>query len=208
MIEFDPARLDATQQYKLLSATVVPRPIGLVTTLGPDGPNAAPFSFFNMVAVDPPMVMISCAPRAPGVEKDTIRNIGLLPEFVVHIVDEPNREKMNLCSGEWPYGVNELEKAGFTTAPSRRVRPPRIADCPVQLECRVAHRLQLGRRPYNMVVGEVVTMHYRESLIDPASLYIDVPALRAMGRLEGRDTYVRLTDRFQMARPVVGTEQA
>ena len=201
MSEFDPDLLDFNEQYKLLTASVVPRPIGLITTLGPAGPNAAPFSFFNMVAVDPPMVMISVAPRAPGVDKDTIRNLEALPEFVVHIVDEPNRERMNLCSSEWAYGVNELEKAGFTTVESRRVRPPRIAECPVQFECRVSHRLRLGRRPYTLVIGEIVYMHYRDGLVDAQLLHVDVPAMQAIGRLEGRDMYVRLTDRFQMPRP-------
>src|SRR6185436_12131122 len=123
MPEFDPALLDPREMSKLMSAAVVPRPIALVTTLGEDGPNAAPFSFFNLVCADPPMLMFSMAPREGTTMKDTIRNIERLPEFVVHIVDEPNKEKMNLCSAELPHGVNEIERAGFRTAPSTKVRP-------------------------------------------------------------------------------------
>jgi flavin reductase (DIM6/NTAB) family NADH-FMN oxidoreductase RutF len=201
MSEFDPAQLGFRDQSKLLGGTIVPRPIALVTTLGPEGPNAAPFSFFNAVAVDPPMLMFSMAPREGATMKDTIRNIEHIPEFVVHIVDEANREKMNLCSTEWPHGVNELERAGLRTAPASKVRPPRVVDFPVQLECRLVQMLKLGRRPYTMVIGEVLLMHYRDGLVDEARLYVDVAKLGAMGRMEGGDMYTRLTDRFSMPRP-------
>jgi flavin reductase (DIM6/NTAB) family NADH-FMN oxidoreductase RutF len=201
MITFDPAVLDWKEMAKLMSATVVPRPIALVTTLGPDGPNAAPFSFFNLVCAEPSMVMFSMAPREGTTMKDTVRNIERRPEFVVHIVDEPNAHKMNLCSSDWPHGVDEIARAGFSTAPSVKVRPPRIAECPVQLECRLERMLQLGRKPYTMIIGEVVLAHYRDGLVDPARCYVDVTRLAAMGRMEGSDMYTRLTDRFSMPRP-------
>ena len=201
MPQFDPALLDPKDMSKLMSAVVVPRPIALVTTLGPDGPNAAPFSFFNLVCADPPMLMFSMAPREGTTMKDTVRNIERVPEFVVHIVDEPNREKMNLCSTEWPHGVDEIERAGFSTVPSFKVRPPRIADCPVQLECRLERMLKLGRKPYTMIVGEVVLAHFRDGLVDEHRYYVDVARLKAMGRMEGSDMYTRLTDRFSMPRP-------
>jgi flavin reductase (DIM6/NTAB) family NADH-FMN oxidoreductase RutF len=201
MPQFDPSLLDPKDMSKLISAVVVPRPIALVTTLGPDGPNAAPFSFFNLCCADPPMVMFSMAPRAGTTMKDTVRNIEHLPEFVVHIVDEANREKMNLCSTEWPHGVNEIERSGFSTVPSVKVRPPRIAECPVQLECRLERMLKLGRKPYTMLIGEVVLAHFREGLVDESRYYVDVTRLNAMGRMEGSDMYTRLTDRFSMLRP-------
>lgn len=201
MPQFDPALLDPKNVSKLMSAVVVPRPIALVTTLGPEGPNAAPFSFFNLVCADPPMLMFSMAPREGTTMKDTVRNIERIPEFVVHIVDEPNREKMNLCSTEWPHGVDEIERAGFSTVASRKVRPPRIADCPVQLECRLERMLKLGRKPYTMIIGEIVLVHIRDGLVDEARYYVDVPRLQAMGRMEGGDMYTRLTDRFRMPRP-------
>ena len=201
MTEFDPALVDPKDMAKLMTAAVVPRPIALVTTLGPDGPNAAPFSFFNMVCAEPPMLMFSMAPRTGATMKDTVRNIERTPEFVVHIVDEANRQKMNLCSTDWPYGVNEIERAGFSIAPSRKVRPPRLADCPVQLECRLERILKLGRKPYTMIIGEVVLAHFRDGLVDAARHYVDSVRLNAMGRMEGADMYTRTTDRFSMPRP-------
>ncbi|HYF17998.1 MAG TPA: flavin reductase family protein [Ramlibacter sp.] len=201
MNSFDPAVLDAAVMAKLMTAVVVPRPIALVTTLGPDRPNAAPFSFFNLVCADPSMVMFSMAPReGTTTAKDTVRNIERLPEFVVHIVDEPNAARMNLCSTEWPHGVDEIARAGFTTEPSVKVRPPRIADCPVQLECRLERFVKLGRKPYTMVIGEIVLAHFRDGLVDPARHHVDTTRLQALGRMES-DMYTRLTDRFHLPRP-------
>ena len=201
MPEYDASKLTPEQQYKLMTSTVVPRPIALVTTLGPEGPNAAPFSFFNMVASDPPAIMFSAGPRGKSM-KDTIRNIELLPEFVVHIVDEPNKEKMNICSTEWEYGVNEIERSGFRTAPSRMVKPPRLIDCPVQYECRLIQFVKIGNKPYTMVIGEIVNFHLRDGLVDEQKMYVNTPAIQAMGRMEGRDMYCRsANDRFSMPRP-------
>ena len=125
MPDFDAAKLTQLEQYKLLIGTVTPRPIALVTTLGPTGPNAAPFSFFNAVGSDPAMLCFSSGNRETGA-KDTIANIRECPEFVVHIVSDAIKDKMNACAVDYPRGVNELEKAGFTAVPSKKVRPPRI----------------------------------------------------------------------------------
>lgn len=201
MPEFDPALLTPKQRAKLITASVVPRPIALVTTLGPDGPNAAPFSFFGAAGGANPMLMLSIGPKGAGQMKDTVRNIEALPEFVVHIVDERDKEKMNLCSTEWDYGVDEITRSGFRTEPSRKVRPPRLADCPVQMECRLIHSAKLGPGPQTLIVGEVVHFHYREGLVDMDRLYVNVPEMHAMGRMEGADMYVRTTDRFSLRRP-------
>jgi len=200
MHEYDASKLTAEQQYKLMTSTVVPRPIALVTTLGPGGPNAAPFSFFNMVASDPPAIMFSVGARG-GAMKDTIRNIELLPEFVVHIVDYPNRVKMNTCSTEWEYGVNEIERSGFATGPSKMVKPPRIIDCPVQYECRLIQFVKIGRKPYTMVIGEIVYFHLRDGLVNEEKLYVDTAGIDSIARMEGRDMYCRATDRFSLPRP-------
>lgn len=199
-LEFDPSDLDPLQQYKLLSGTIVPRPIALVTTLGPDGPNAAPFSLFNMVATDPPMVMFSMSPRS-GQPKDTARNLAHLPEFVVQIVNRKVIEKMNICAANYEWGVNEIDIAGFETAPSRKVRVPRLPECPAQFECRVVHTVELGRKPNLIVFGEVVHIHYGDGVVDPKNLYVDVGVLDPIGRLEGGGSYTYVTDRFKMARP-------
>ena len=165
MTEFDAAALSWQDQYKLMIGTVTPRPIALVTTLGRNGPNAAPFSFFNAVGSDPAMLMFSVGDKAAGA-KDTVRNIRETPEFVVHIVSDAIKEKMNVCAVDYPYGVNEIEKAGFTTAPSRKVRPPYIVEAPVALECRLMQIVDLGRKPYHVVFGEVVYFHYHEGIVN------------------------------------------
>ncbi len=201
-MQFDPGELSPTEQYKLMSGTIIPRPIALVTTLGPRGPNAAPFSLFNMAGVEPPMVMFSVSPR-DGEPKDTVRNLGHVPEFVLHIVNESVMEKMNLCSADYEWGVNEIEKAGFATAASSRVRPPRLPECPAQFECRLSRIVEVGRRPNFIVFGEVVLMHYRDGMVDPKTLYVDVGQLSPIGRLEGAGGYTRITDRFKMLRPAL-----
>ena len=191
--------------HKLMSGVVVPRPIALVVTLGPQGPNAAPFSFFNMVCQDPSMLMFSMAPR-PGTAtmKDTILNLEHCPELVVHIVDEPNRERMNLCSEEVPHGVDEIARAGLHTLPSTRVRPPRIAEMPVHIECRLERMVKLGRIPYTMVIGEIVYAHFRDGLVDEGRMHVRAERLQALGRMEGGDMYTRTQDRFSMPRPGAG----
>ncbi|MNV02400.1 Flavin reductase like domain protein [compost metagenome] len=201
MSTFDPAKLLPHQQYKLMSSTIIPRPIALVTTIGPDGTaNAAPFSLFNMVGVDPPMLMFSMTPRT-GHVKDTGRNIEHLPEFVVHIVDEGVKEKMNICSADFPYGTSEIEFAGLRTEPSIMVRPPRLVECPAQFECKVIDIVKVGRRPNHIVIGEVLMMHYRPGIVDEEKLYVDAGLLAPIGRLEGAGMYTRVTDRFHMAKP-------
>jgi flavin reductase (DIM6/NTAB) family NADH-FMN oxidoreductase RutF len=202
MSAFDPERLTPQQQYKLMSGTIIPRPIALVTTLGPNGANAAPFSLFNMVGVDPPMLMFSLTPRA-GQVKDTGRNIEHLPEFVVHIVDEAVSERMNLCSADFPHGTSEIDFAGFRTEPSVKVRPPRLVECPAQFECRLVQTVRIGRRPNILIIGEVVMMHYRDGIVDEANTYVDAGKLAPIGRLEGAGMYTRVTDRFRMPRPEI-----
>jgi len=203
MTEFDAATLDAQTQYKLLIGSVTPRPIALVTTLGSRGPNAAPFSFFNGVGSDPAMVMFSVADKGGGGAKDTIANILEIPEFVVHIVSDAIKEKMNVCAIEYPLGVNEIEQAGLTALPSKKVRPPRIAEAPIALECRLLHRLELGRGPYHMVIGEIVYFHYHEGIVDER-FHVDVGKVNPIGRLAGRGGYTRITDRFEMPRLKLG----
>ena len=205
MTEFDPATLDAQMQYKLLIGSITPRPIALVTTLGSQGPNAAPFSFFNGVGSDPAMLMFSVGSKDGGA-KDTIANILEIPEFVVHIVSDAIKEKMNICAIDYPRGVNEIEQAGFTALASTKVRPPRIAEAPVAFECRLLQRLELGRVPYHVVIGEVVYFHYHEGIVDER-FYVDTGKIDPIGRLGGRGGYTRITDRFEMPRLKYGGVQ-
>jgi hypothetical protein len=179
----------------------VPRPIALVVTLGPQGPNAAPFSFFNPVCADPSMLMFSMAPREGLVMKDTIRNIEQCPEFVVHIVDELNREKMNICSADVPHGVNEIERGRVPHSAFREGAPAAHRRLPGAT--RMPPRTHAQARPQAVYPGnrEIVLAHYREGIVDEVRHYVDVAKLSAMGRMEGADMYTRLTDRFSMPRP-------
>ena len=201
MTEFDPAALDPKDQYKLMSGTIIPRPIALVTTIGLHGTNAAPFSLFQMIGVDPPMLMFSASPRA-GAIKDTVRNIEETGEFVVHIVNGKVLEKMNLCSADFPSEMSEIDFVGFKTAPSMKVKPPRLVECPAQFECKLTQVLRMGNRPNVVVFGEVVQFHYHEGVVDER-LYVQAGELDAIGRLAGNGAYTHITDRFTMARPVI-----
>jgi len=193
---FDPEAMTSDEQFKFLCGAVCPRPIALVTTLGPKGANAAPFSFFNAFSVDPPTLAFSASAKG-GVLKDTIRNIMETGEFVVHIIDESLADKMNICAIEYSRDVNEIVEAGFVTAPSVKVRPPRLVECPVQMECRLTQIVPIGRVPHHMVIGEVVYFHFRDGLIN-ARMHVDTPALNPVGRLAGSENYTLITNRFSL----------
>lgn len=197
-MEFDAAKLDGASQSKLLHGAVTPRPIALVTTLGPEGPNAAPFSFFNVACTDPGMLMFSASDRDDGT-KDTIKNIAACPEFVIHIVNAGLAERMNVCAVEFPRGVDEMKEAGFTAVAAARVRAPRIKEASVAFECRLVQMLDLGNRPYHLVIGEVVYYHFDDGLVDEG-FHVDVARVNPIARLAGNGGYTRITDRFDMPR--------
>lgn len=205
MTEIDPSKLTQIEQYKLMVGTVTPRPIALVTTLGKTGANAAPFSFFNAIGPDPAMLCFSVGTKGSGA-KDTIENIRELPEFVVHIVSDAIKDKMNVCAVDYERGINELEKAGFTAVPSKIVRPPRIKESPVAMECKLVQILELGRRPNHLVIGEVVWFHYDEGLVNDR-YHVDVGRVNPIGRLAGKGGYTRITDRFEMPRLPGGSSE-
>jgi flavin reductase (DIM6/NTAB) family NADH-FMN oxidoreductase RutF len=203
VVGIDLRTLDWDSQYKLISSTVIPRPIALVSTDGPAGRNAAPFSFFNAVALGPPMVMFCIGPtkfQKAGEEKDTLRNIRATGEFVVQLVDDENKERMNMCSPEYDSDVDEMEMVGFETEPSKRVKAPRITNCPVQLECVLTNIIELGTTPYWMVIGEVVYAHYKSGIVNQ-QLHVDMLAMNPIGRLSNPGNYARITDHFQMLPP-------
>jgi flavin reductase (DIM6/NTAB) family NADH-FMN oxidoreductase RutF len=198
-MRFDFAELAAAERYKLLGGLIVPRPIALVTTQSAEGRvNAAPFSFFNVFAEEPPLIVLGFGISANGGAKDTTVNIRDTGAFVVNLVDEPIALAMNLCAIDFPPEVDEIEVAGLELAPSHKVAPPRIVQAPVNLECRRYLTLQPARERY-LVLGEVVMVHVRDGLVDPATLRIDRDAYAPIGRLLGGG-YVRTHDRFDMPR--------
>jgi flavin reductase (DIM6/NTAB) family NADH-FMN oxidoreductase RutF len=199
MPTFDFRRLGAAERYKLLGGLVVPRPIALVTTRDLEGrDNAAPFSFFNVLAEDPPLVVLGLGISPTGRAKDTTNNIRDCGEFVVHLVDEPIAEAMNLCAIDLPPEVSEIALAGFSLLPSDLVAPGRIAEAPVSLECRRYVTLQPGPERF-IVLGEVLMLHVRDGIVDPATLRVDRDRYAPIGRLFGGG-YVRTHDRFEMPR--------
>jgi flavin reductase (DIM6/NTAB) family NADH-FMN oxidoreductase RutF len=198
-MRFDLAALPASDRYKLLAGLVVPRPIALVTTQSADGRiNAAPFSFFNVFAEEPPLIVLGLGISPAGGAKDTTVNILDTGEFVISLVDEPMAEAMNLCAIDFPPEISEIEVAGLDLLPSQKVAPPRIAQAPVNLECRHYETLQPGRERY-LVIGEVLIAHVKDGVIDPATLRIDRDLYAPIGRLFGGG-YVRTHDRFEMPR--------
>ena len=198
-LRFEMARLAPRDRYKLLSGIVIPRPIAWVTTVGSDGGvNAAPFSYFNVMGSEPPLVVLGIGDRE-GEAKDTARNIAATREFVVNIVDERTVAAMNQSAGDYPYGVDELVHAGMTPTPSSSVQPPRIAESPAHLECREVSTVTLERT--RIVVGEVIEMHIRADLVDREKLRIHGERLLAIGRMHGRGWFCRTRDLFELVRP-------
>lgn len=192
-MQFNPEKMAPRDVYKLLTGLVVPRPIALVTTLSASGVvNAAPFSFFNVVGSDPPLVVF-----APGVysphSHDNIRANG---EFVVNLVSEDFAHNMNVCAVDFPDGISELDAAGLTTEPSARIAVPRIAQSPASLECREHTTLSIGRN--RLVIGEVVFLHVRDEIVDE-NLHISNEKLALIGRLAGGG-YTRTQDTFEIPR--------
>jgi flavin reductase (DIM6/NTAB) family NADH-FMN oxidoreductase RutF len=172
-------------RYKLLCGIVVPRPIALVTTLDVNGAvNAAPFSFFNVFSEDPPLVVLGLQHKADHTPKDTTRNIQRSGEFVVHMMDEALASAMNDCAVDFPAGESEVAATGLATLPSVDVGVPRLAAAPFALECRRSVELAFSHRR-SLLVGEVLRVHAREGLVDPANLYIDLAAYRPIGRMFG-----------------------
>ncbi|MBV9865397.1 MAG: flavin reductase family protein [Abitibacteriaceae bacterium] len=198
-MHIDFSTISPRDRYKLLVSTVVPRPIALVTSMRADGQlNAAPFSFFNAMGSDPPLLVINIGDRDPDIPKDTAQNIRQTGEYVVNIVDESMAEQMNICAVDFPHGTSEVAAAGFTTVASVGVKPPRLAESPINFECREYTTLEIGRN--RLVIGEVLHFHIRDDLIDVEKLYVNTERLHAIGRMHGAGWYARTTDLFQMPR--------
>jgi flavin reductase (DIM6/NTAB) family NADH-FMN oxidoreductase RutF len=196
-LKFDLEHTPHDAVYKLLIGLIAPRPIALITSMDQEGRlNAAPFSAFNYFCTDPPIVGIGVANRVDHafIPKDTARNIRRTGEFVVNIVTEDVAEKMNICAIDFPEGTNELDIAGFTTAPSQLVRPPRIEQSHAALECREHTTLEIGRS--RIILGRVVAIYVDDNYIDPAGPYIKAEELHAIGRMNGLGNYVRTRDAF------------
>ncbi|MDG2528963.1 MULTISPECIES: flavin reductase family protein [Caulobacter] len=192
----DFASITAYQRYKLMASLIVPRPIALVTTINADGVvNAAPFSMFNMLGEEPPLVMISINLLASGGLKDTAANIVTSGQFVVHLADEAIAAKMHACGEALPAHQSELDKVGLTTAPSVEIAPPRIAEAPVAFECALWETIRTDSRL--IFFGKVLHLHAREGLIDTKAWRVSLQDYFPVGRF-GASFYVTTRDRFSL----------
>lgn len=198
----DFSTLPPRDTYNWMINTITPRPIAWVATVSAAGQtNLAPFSYFQAVCSNPPMLMFSGAVNRHGVSKDSIINIREVPEFVVNLVPHALAEPMNLTATPLPRGESEFEKFGIVPAPSQRVRPPRVAAAPVAFECRLDRILDFGQGPSsaNVVFGTVLCAHISDAVLTPDGA-IDPAKLDTIGRMGG-DNYVRTRDLFSVARP-------
>ncbi len=192
----DFGQISEYERYKLMASLIVPRPIALVTTLGANGVvNAAPFSMFNMVGEEPPLVMVSINRLKDGRLKDTAANILATGEFVVNLADEEIASQMHRCGESLPPEQSELDLVGFSTLPSISVAPPRIAQAPVAFECVLHEKLETQSR--YVFFGLVRHLHARPGLIDTRTWRVRLQDYFPVGRF-GASFYVRSRDRFSI----------
>ena len=202
MIKIEPSDNTAQDNYKLLTGLIVPRPIAFVTTLSKEGVvNGAPFSFFNVVTSNPPLISLSI--QSPnGNKKDTARNILKSGEFVVHITTESNVAQINEASASLPPSESEIDLVGMTLAPSDKVQVPGVKEALVRLECILEKEIPLGGTndlpACSLMIGRVVQFHISESLYDHGRIKVD--RLRAVSKLAGPD-YAKMGEIFPLVRP-------
>ena len=195
-MQIDPAQHSTADGYKVLTNLVVPRPIAWVSSQSPGGViNLAPFSFFNAVSSKPLYVMVSVARNEAGEAKDTARNIEASREFVVNMVTEELFDAMNLSAADFPPDQSELELAHLHTAPSARIKTPRVAEAQASLECKLFSAQPLGT--YTLFIGEVVMFHVADRLVGPR---LHINDFAPIGRMGSPSVYCRTTDRFDIAR--------
>jgi flavin reductase (DIM6/NTAB) family NADH-FMN oxidoreductase RutF len=195
-MDIDFSKLTEHQCYKLMASLIVPRPIALVTTINAQGVvNAAPFSMFNMLGEDPPILMISINKLKDDHLKDTSANILANGEFVVHIADEAMAEQMHRCGDNLPSHESELTKVGLTHAASLAVRPPYIVEAPVAFECVLSETLETASR--HIFIGQVKWLHARDELIDVERYRVRLQNYFPVARF-GASFYIRTRERFAM----------
>jgi flavin reductase (DIM6/NTAB) family NADH-FMN oxidoreductase RutF len=198
----DFTQLPPRDAYNWMINAITPRPIAWVSTISVSGKtNLAPFSFFQGVCASPPTLIFVGANDRTGKKKDSVINVGEVPEFVVNVVPYSLRESMNLTSAPLPHGESEFEEFDIATAPSQTIRPPRVANAPVAFECKLDRIVELGGGPLgsSVVFGTILCMHVDESVLNAGGT-IDPVKLDTIGRMGG-DFYTRTTELFTIKRP-------
>ncbi|GHI00106.1 flavin reductase family protein [Neobacillus kokaensis] len=201
MLSIDPASLSERENYKFLIGSIIPRPIAFVTTLSKDGVlNGAPFSYFNIVSSNPPMISLSIQ-RSSGRQKDTARNIIESKQFVVHIVDEQNINKINKTAANLPPDESEIELANLTPVESVKISVPGVNEAKIRMECLLEHSLELGNSDTpgcDLIIGKVVQFHIESDIYENGR--IDPRGLAAVSRLAGNN-YAKIGEVFEIERP-------
>jgi flavin reductase (DIM6/NTAB) family NADH-FMN oxidoreductase RutF len=196
---FDFTQLSARDRYKLMIGAVIPRPIALVTTVDEHGRmNAAPFSFFNCLSADPPILALGVENNPDMSFKDTGHNIRMTEVFTVNIVSVAIAEAMHICGAKYPRGTDEMAQAGLTAMPGKKVASPWILEAPAAFECRRHVTLELGKSR-QIILGEIVYARFQEGAVDE-HLHVDPNIIDSIGRLGG-DTCSTIRDRFEMLTP-------
>ncbi|HEX3149403.1 MAG TPA: flavin reductase family protein [Gemmataceae bacterium] len=198
----DVSKTSVVEVYQALTGVVTPRPIAWVTTIDAAGRvNLAPFSFFNAFGANPPVVVFSPTLRRDATKKDTLLNLEVVGEFVVHASVASLAEKVNQSSKELPHGESEVELVGLHTLPSIKVKPPRLAEAPVAMECTLRQIISIGSGSIaaNLVIGEVLIMHIDDAVLDEKGR-VDPRKLKTVARL-GADFWCHTTDLFEQKRP-------
>lgn len=193
----DIADLSEADRYKFMMGTVIPRPIALVTSLSSDGVlNAAPFSQFVVISVTPPLLGFVAHDSEEGV-KDTVRNILESREYVINTVAVPMAAQVQVCSKSFPPSVSEVEEVGFHTLPSALVRASRIAESPVNFECRLLQTIRFGQQgsQTTLIVGEIVATHCADGVV--SGHRVSHQAMNSLGRIAGR-SYCLTKDKFDV----------
>jgi flavin reductase (DIM6/NTAB) family NADH-FMN oxidoreductase RutF len=194
-MEYDPQQLNPRERYKVLTSFVLPRPIAWVTTVGPSGVvNAAPFSFFNVFAEDPPLCMFAANHGPDGLIKDTVANILRSNEFVVNMTDEPLAQAMHETSGEFPPEIGEPGHLGLKLAASSKIAVPRLADAPWAMECKTWKTIDV-KQDRLFIFGEGLNFYIRDELWDATAMRVHMERYHPIGRMFA-DRYCRTDDRI------------
>ena len=198
MLSIDPSVNTERENYKLLTGSIIPRPIAFVTTLSDQGVlNGAPFSYFNIVSANPPMVSLAIQRNGQSL-KDTARNIHNTKEFVVHIVDEQNVKKVNETAASLPPNQSEIDHVNLTPVSSIKVSVPAVEEAKVRMECKLEHSIELGEGSTDFIIGRIVQFYIDETIYEQGK--IDPTGLAAVSRLAGND-YATIGEIFSIKRP-------
>ncbi|MEH7113901.1 flavin reductase family protein [Neobacillus niacini] len=201
MLSIDPSEMTERENYKFLIGSIIPRPIAFVTSISEEANlNGAPFSYFNIVSSNPPMISLAIQ-RSKGKQKDTARNILHSKEFVVHIVDEQNVEKINKTAASLPSNESEIGLAKLTPIDSVKISVPGVKEAKIRMECTLEHSLELGGHDSpgcDLIIGKVVQFHIEEEIYKNGR--IDPHGLGAVSRLAGTN-YAKIGDLFSLERP-------